>query len=74
MIVLVPQPVIFVLVAMSNVSIGVPLFLLMTSVPVPRSTTRVQVMVRFALMDTEDAPSVGENNAHVGTTADAGEG
>ena len=73
MIVVVPQPVIFVLVAMSNVSTGVPLLFLMTSVPVPRSTALLNVMVRLVLVAAVVDPSNGETVERSGTTADAGD-
>lgn len=72
-IVVVPQPVIFGLVAMSNVSTGVPLLFLMTSVPVPGSTALLNVMVRLVLVAAVDDPSVGETVERSGMTAVAGD-
>jgi hypothetical protein len=73
-IVVVPHPVILELVATSNVSTGVPLLLLMTSVPVPGSTALLKVMVRLVLVDAVVEPSVGETVERNGMTADTGEG
>ncbi len=74
MIVVVPHPVILELVATLNVSTGVPLLLLMTSVPVPGSTALLKVMVRLVLVDAVVEPSVGETVESNGMTADTGEG